>query len=228
MGRLGRIARRVLAYALAFYVGAPITAALIFAVVPPPATPLMVARLLEGEGWSRDWVPLEAISPSLVAAVIAAEDNLFCAHRGFDWESMEDALSDIERGRRVRGASTISMQTAKNLFLWPDSSVLRKLLEPYPTLVLELLWSKRRIIEVYLNVAEWAPGVYGAAAAARHHFGKEPADLSRREAALLAVVLPNPLKFSAGKPSDYVRQRASVIMRRMSQLDGLLGCVIPS
>jgi monofunctional biosynthetic peptidoglycan transglycosylase len=226
MRRIVRLARRVLAYGLAFYVGAPIAAALIFAIVPPPATPLMVARLFEGEGWRRSWVSLEAISPNLVKAVIAAEDNLYCAHRGFDWVSMEDAIRDIERGGRVRGASTISMQTAKNLFLWPDSSVLRKVLEPYPTLVLELLWSKRRIIEVYLNVAEWAPGVYGAAAAARHHFAKEPADLTRREAALLAVVLPNPRRFSAGKPSGYVQGRANIIQRRVGQLDGLWGCVL--
>jgi monofunctional biosynthetic peptidoglycan transglycosylase len=217
----------VLAYGLAFYVGAPIAAALIFAVVPPPATPLMVVRLVEGEDWRQDWVPLEAISPNLVKAVIAAEDNLFCAHRGFDWESMEEAIRDIERGKRVRGASTISMQTAKNLFLWPDSSMLRKVLEPYPTLVLELLWSKRRIMEIYLNVAEWAPGVYGAAAAARHHFGKEPIDLSRREAALLAVVLPNPRGFSAGRPSGYVQGRAGVIQRRVGQLGNLVGCVLP-
>ena len=227
MGKFARLARRVMVWAALTYILAPVVAALIFALAPPPVTPLMVLRVLEGEGLKRDWVAFDGISPRLAMAVIAAEDNLFCTHQGFDWASIQDAYDDFMAGRRTRGASTISMQTAKNLFLWPDSSIARKLLEPYPTLVLELVWSKRRILEVYLNVAEWAPGVYGAEAASRIHFGKPASELSRREASLLAAVLPNPRRFSASSPSDYVAGRAATIRRRMDQLGELTDCVVP-
>ncbi|MGH6718353.1 MAG: transglycosylase domain-containing protein, partial [Alphaproteobacteria bacterium] len=169
MRRIARLLRRILRWAIVAYVGIPLAAGLVYAIVPVPITPLMVLRLVEGEALKKTWVPLEAISPRLVAAVIAGEDNRFCQHRGIDWASLVDAIRDFRAGRRTRGASTITMQTAKNLFLWPASNLARKVLEPYPTLVLELLWSKRRIIEVYLNVAEWGPGVYGAAAAAVEH-----------------------------------------------------------
>lgn len=225
MKRIVRFARRIALWAAAAYIGIPIMGALVFAIVPPPITPLMIVRLIEGEGLRRSWVPIQAISPRLAAAVIAAEDNLFCRHDGFDWASIEDAIEDFRIGRRTRGASTISMQAAKNLFLWPDSGFVRKALEPYPTLVLELVWSKRRILEVYLNVVEWAPGVYGARAAAETHFGKSPADLGRREAALLAAVLPNPRRFDAGRPSAYIAERAAIIAKRMGQLGDLLDCV---
>lgn len=225
-GRIARLARRVLVWAAVTYVVAPVAAALVFALVPPPITPLMILRLAQGEGLQRDWVRFDQISPHLAASVIAAEDNLFCSHNGFDWDSMREAIDDALAGKRTRGASTISMQTAKNLFLWPDSSIVRKVLEPYPTLVLELVWSKRRIIEVYLNVAEWAPGVYGAEAAARVHFGKPASELGRREAALLAAVLPNPRKLSASAPSDYVAGRAATIRKRVGQLGDLTACVV--
>ena len=151
----------------------------LYRVVPPPATPLMLLRAAQGYGMTKTWRPLDEISPNLVRAVIAGEDARFCQHHGFDWEAIEAAWERYERGGgRLVGASTISMQTAKNLFLWPGRDWLRKGLEAWFTAWIELFWSKRRIIEVYLNVVEWGPGIYGAEAAARHYFGKPAASLT--------------------------------------------------
>lgn len=197
----------------------------LYAVVPPPGTPLMLLRLAEGEGLNRDWVPLEAIAPALPRAVIAAEDNLFCEHWGFDLDSLADAADDWAAGRGMRGASTLSMQTSKNLLLWPGRTLLRKGLEAYATLWLEGLLSKPRILELYLNIAEWGPGLYGAEAAAQHHFGVPASALTRRQAALLAASLPNPRWRDAGQPSPALRRQAAVIDRRVSQLGPLLSCV---
>jgi monofunctional biosynthetic peptidoglycan transglycosylase len=216
--------RAAITAALLLAAGPPLVL-LAYRVVPPPVTPLMVIRHFEGEGLRRDWADLDKISPRLRAAVIAAEDNLFCRHRGFDVDALQDAYEDWESGERVRGASTISMQTSKNLLLWPGRSIIRKGLEAYVTAWLELLWTKRRILEVYLNVAEWGPGLYGAEAAARHHFNTSAARLSRRQAALLAAVLPNPREWSAGRPGPYVQRRATALERRMGQLGPLLTCV---
>lgn len=201
--------------------------AVLYRIVPPPATPLMLIRALGGSGLSRDWEPLERISPALAEAVIASEDTGFCGHGGFDWAAIEDAFEDNEEGKRLRGGSTISQQTAKNAFLWPDRSWTRKGAETWFTLLIESLWSKRRILEVYLNIVEWDDGVYGAEAAARHHFHKSAAALTRREAALLAVVLPNPRNWSPSRPGSYVARRAGVIERRMAVVrrDGLADCV---
>ncbi|MCM8737248.1 monofunctional biosynthetic peptidoglycan transglycosylase [Azospirillum sp. A1-3] len=201
--------------------------AVLYRIVPPPATPLMLIRALGGSGLSRDWEPLERISPALAEAVIASEDTGFCGHGGFDWAAIEDAFEDNEEGKRLRGGSTISQQTAKNAFLWPDRSWTRKGAETWFTLLIESLWSKRRILEVYLNIVEWDDGVYGAEAAARHHFHKSAAALTRREAALLAVVLPNPRNWSPSRPGPYVARRAGVIERRMAVVrrDGLADCV---
>ena len=225
--KLGRLARRAVLWLVAAYVAIPLAGGLVYSIVPVPITPLMVIRLFEGEGLRKHWVPLGSISPRLVASVIAGEDNLFCEHHGIDWASLEDAMRDFRAGKRTRGASTITMQTAKNLFLWPASDFARKVLEPYPTLVLELLWSKRRIVEVYLNVVEFGHGVYGAAAAAEAHFGKTPDKLTRRQAALLAAVLPNPRRFDARRPSSYVAKRAGIIARRVGQLGPLVDCALP-
>lgn len=203
----------------------PLTLTAVMRVVPPLATPLMLLRLFDGVGISKDWEPAEDISRHLPLAIVAAEDNRFCEHRGFDVEAIQKALEEAREGGRMRGASTISMQTAKNLYLWPGRNFVRKGLEAYLTLYIEALWPKSRIIEVYMNIAEWAPGVYGAEAAARHHFGKSAADLTSREAALLAAVLPNPREWSAGKPGNYVAGRASTIQRRVNQLGPLLDCV---
>lgn len=218
--------RRWLAAAALLIVLGPPTAVLVYGVVPPPATPLMLIRLTEGAGIDRDWVPIDRISPHLRAAVIAAEDNRFCEHRGFDWSALRDAYDGYRSGGTLRGGSTISMQTAKNAFLWPGRTLLRKGIEAWFTTLIELQWSKRRILEVYLNVAEWGPGIYGAESAARIHFGKAAADLTRREAALLAAVLPNPIRWSASKPTAYISRRANTIARRIDQLGPLLDCAV--
>jgi monofunctional biosynthetic peptidoglycan transglycosylase len=184
----------------------------------PPATPLMLIRLVGGAGIDKDWVALSRISPNLVRAAMAGEDSKFCQHRGFDWEAIDNAWRQYQRGRFILGASTISMQTAKNLFLWPGRSWWRKGIEVYFTLLLELTWSKRRIMETYLNIVEWGPGIYGAEAAARYHFHKSAADLTPEEAARLAAVLPNPRRWSASRPTGYILERAGVIRARMPEV----------
>lgn len=203
----------------------PVTFILIFRVVPPPFTPLMVIRLVEGQGLERAWTPIESVSPYVVPAVLAAEDSRFCQHSGVDWHEFRQALADwLDRGR-LRGASTVSMQTAKNVFLWPGRSLFRKGLEAYLTALIEWLWPKQRIVEVYLNVAEWGPGIYGIEAAAWHHFGKPAFALTARESALLAAVLPNPRRWSAGQPSSYIRGRAATIQVRARIIAPLLDCL---
>jgi monofunctional biosynthetic peptidoglycan transglycosylase len=187
---------------------------LVYRVVPAPLTPLMVLRSIEGEGMVKDWVDYEAISPNLRRAVIASEDARFCTHHGFDWTEIDAALSDYQSGDRLRGASTITQQTAKNLFLWPGGW-LRKIVEIYPTVLLELLWPKRRILETYLNIVEWGPGLYGAEAASRDYFARPARQLSAPEAALMAAVLPNPRRWSPAKPTEYIRSRAATILARM-------------
>jgi monofunctional biosynthetic peptidoglycan transglycosylase len=193
--------------------------------LPPPITPLMLIRLAEGEGLQKHWQPLAQIAPALAEAVVASEDNRFCAHWGVDWPALRGEIDAWLAGEPARGASTITMQTAKNLFLWPDRSVARKALEAPLTLQIELLWPKRRIIEVYLNVVEFGPGIYGAEAAAQSYFGKPAAALSLREAALLAAVLPHPRSSSPARPSAYLEDRARTIRGRIDQLGPMLDCV---
>jgi monofunctional biosynthetic peptidoglycan transglycosylase len=200
--------------------------------VAPPPTFLMVSRAIEGEGLSYRWRSLDDISPRLVQAVIASEDSTFCAHRGFDMKSIERALKANARAEkrgtgRIRGGSTISQQTAKNVFLWPGRDWIRKGLEAGYTVAIETVWGKRRIMEVYLNVAEWAPGVYGAEAAAQHWFGKSADALTAREAARLAAILPSPRRYSASSPGPYVRRRTSRIQAAMGTVreQGLAVCV---
>ncbi len=183
--------------------------------VPPLVTPLMLLRVFDGAGIHKSWRPLAEISPNLVRAAMAAEDAKFCSHDGFDWKAIEEDWQRNQRGGQLLGASTISMQTAKNLFLWPDRSWPRKGLEVYFTLLIELAWPKRRIMELYLNEVEWAPGVYGAEAAAQYHFKTSAAELSAAEAARLAAVLPNPRRWSASRPSAYIVGRAGIIHARM-------------
>ncbi|WP_372707227.1 monofunctional biosynthetic peptidoglycan transglycosylase [Brevundimonas sp.] len=200
----------------------------VYRFVPPPITWLMTTRLIEGEGRDYRWRSLDDISPRLVQAVIASEDSTFCAHRGFDMKAIEKALNANERGGRVRGGSTISQQTAKNVFLWPSRDWIRKGLEAGYTVLIEATWGKRRIMEVYLNVAEWAPGVYGAEAAAQHWFGKSARNLTAREAARLAAILPSPRRYDAVSPGPYVRRRASRVQAAMGTVrnDGLAACVL--
>ena len=200
--------------------------------LPVPATFLMATRLIDGEGWDYRWRSLDRMSPRLVEAVIASEDSTFCAHRGFDMEAIERALkanarSEKRGSARIRGGSTISQQTAKNAFLWPGRDWIRKGLEAGYTVAIETVWGTRRIMEVYLNVAEWAPGVYGAEAASRHWFGKSADDLTAREAARLAAILPSPRRYSAASPGPYVRRRTARIQAAMGTVrsDGLAACV---
>lgn len=221
-----RLLRLLMALAVAL-VAFSVGWAALYRVVPVPATPLMLIRAAGGSGLAHDWVPMSQISPHLARAVIASEDTLFCGHGGFDWAAIEGAFEDNEEGRRLRGGSTISQQTAKNAFLWPDRSWTRKGIEAWFTLLIETLWPKSRILEVYLNSVEWDDGVYGAEAAARHHFKKPASALTRREAALLAIVLPNPRNWSPNPPGNYVARRAGIIERRMAvvERDGLADCV---
>ena len=220
-GRIRRLLFKVLLVALL----APPALLLAYRFLPPPVTPLMLIRLAEGEGLEKRWRPLEEIAPALAEAVVAAEDNRFCAHWGVDWPALQGEVEAWLAGEPARGASTITMQTAKNLFLWPDRSLVRKALEAPLTLQLELLWPKRRIVEVYLNVVEFGPGIYGAEAAAQSYFGKPAAGLSRREAALLAAVLPHPRSSSPARPSAYLEDRARTIRGRIDQLGPMLDCL---
>ena len=180
---------------------------LAYAVLPVPTTPYILGERARLGSVARDWVPMEAISMNLARAVVAAEDANFCLHWGFDMEAIRAAIAE----GADRGGSTISQQTVKNAFLWHGRSWLRKALEAAITPVVELIWSKSRVLEVYLNIAEFAPGVFGAEAAARHHFGVAAADLTPRQAALLAAVLPNPRERSASAPSQAVTRRAGAI-----------------
>jgi len=197
---------------------APAAVLLLYRVVPPPFTPLMIIRYGQGEAIDKEWRGLDAIAPALPRSVIAAEDNLFCRHMGFDREALKTQIETAQAGGTPRGASTISMQLAKNLFLWPDRSLLRKGLEFWLTPYVEVLLPKQRILELYLNVVEWGPGIYGAQAAAQAHFGVDAASLSDEQAALLAAVLPNPREWIAGDAGDYVRTRAAIYRQRVNQL----------
>jgi monofunctional glycosyltransferase len=188
----------------------------------PPST-LMLGRWLIGRPVDRVAVPFSAISPNLVNAVIASEDQRFCLHRGVDWDALTEVVDDDEGPSR--GASTLSMQTAKNVFLWPGRSYLRKAMEIPLAMALDVLWGKRRMLEIYLNVAEWGDGVYGAESAARHWFGKDARDLTRREAALLAVALPNPIRRNPRRPGPGLRQLAGRIEGRMPGMAALTGCL---
>lgn len=222
--RTGRWRRRFL-WALGIVLLAPLLVLAVYRVVPPPGTPLMLVRLAEGEELRYRWVPLKAMVPSLPQLVVAAEDNLFCRHWGFDLKALEEQVSSALEGEETRGASTISMQVAKNLFLWPGRSVIRKGLEAWLTPYVELMLPKRRILEIYLNIAEWGPGIYGAEAAAQTHFRVPASRLTPQQAAQLAAVLPNPRRWSAATPTAYIQGRAQIYRQRVPQLGpDYLGC----
>lgn len=210
----------------------PIGGVVLHRFVPPLFTILMVQQAVAGQGMDYRWRSLDHISPRLVEAVIAAEDARFCQHHGFDVEAIQKAMEANERAEqrgsdKRRGASTISQQTAKNVFLWPSRDWVRKGLEVGYTGLIEAVWGKRRIMEMYLNVAEWAPGVYGAEAASHHWFNKSAENLSAREAARLAAILPSPRRYRAADPGPYVRRRASRIQAAMGTVrqQGLDACV---
>jgi monofunctional biosynthetic peptidoglycan transglycosylase len=208
---------------------AGLTACLLFSLAPvivlrwvtPPTSAVMLQRILvEGHEIDYQWVPLSQITPQAALAVIAAEDQKFPDHWGFDLQAILDAVEHNARGRRLRGASTLTQQVARNLFLWQGRSYLRKGLEAWFTLLLELSWPKQRILEVYLNIAETGPQTFGIQAAAKRYFGQAAGSLTREQAALIAAVLPNPLRFHADRPSAYVLSRRDHILQQMSQLGG--------
>ena len=193
--------------------------------IPPPTSAFMmekrIASFFRGEPQRvirYRWIGWESISPQMRLAVVAAEDQKFPHHWGFDFESIADAVQHEGPRGRLRGASTITQQVARNLFLWPGRSYVRKGLEAYLTVLLELLWPKRRILEIYLNIVEFGDGVYGVSAATQSFFGKRPSELQTQEAALLAAVLPNPARLHVRNPSAYVRERAGWIEEQMTQL----------
>lgn len=200
----------------------PIIGVAVFKWVPVPATPLMVIRYFEKKEakeetvWKHDWVPIEEISKNLQLAVICSEDQNFLKHNGFDMKAIEKAFDNNQKGKRVRGASTISQQVAKNVFLWPQRSWARKGMETYVTFWIELIWSKERIMEVYLNSIEMGNGIYGAEAASQYWFKKSASKLSKSEAAAIAAILPRPLKYRANPPTNYIAGRKLWIMKQMS------------
>ncbi|WP_085535724.1 monofunctional biosynthetic peptidoglycan transglycosylase [Massilibacteroides vaginae] len=201
-----------------------ILAVVVYKYIPVYYTPLMFIRLYEQKKEGKEltlkhhWVPLSQIAQPLVQAVVASEDNLFLEHDGFDVEQIQKAREEAERGKRVRGASTISQQTAKNVFLWPAQSYIRKGIEVYFTLLIEWIWGKERIMEVYLNSIEMGNGIYGAEAVANLHFDKQAYQLTQSEAALIAASLPNPRRFNSAKPSVYMQKRQSTIISLMGKM----------
>lgn len=210
--------------ALLWFFGISIFLVILFKWVPVPFTPLMVTRIIENKMdgkdaiFSHDWESLEHISPNLQKAVIASEDGLFLKHHGFDFEAMKKAFENNNKGRKLKGGSTISQQTAKNIFLWQGRSYIRKGLEAYFTVLIEVIWGKERIMEVYLNSIEMGNGIYGAEAAAQHWYRKSASNLSPREAAGIAAILPNPRKFKASNSSAYINKRKGKITRVMRQI----------
>jgi len=216
---LGRTLWSILLIVVILVLALPIIVVATYRLVQPPVTPLMLLRAAAGAPIRYRSVSLAHISPWLARAVIASEDARFCTHHGFDYEEIGAALERFRAGGKLRGASTISQQTAKNILLWPGGGLLRKGIEAYVTELLELGWPKSRILEVYLNVVEWGDGVYGAEQAAQTHFHKPAAALTRREAALLAAILPNPRILSAERPTRYIEERVAAIEARMSQVE---------
>lgn len=214
-----RLLRRLLLWPLGIALAYWLFALTAYRFIDPPLTPLMLLRSVErGALIEHRSVALADISPALVRAVIAAEDSRFCRHHGIDFDAVGDALADYERRGRLRGASTITMQVARNIFLWNGGGALRKALEAPLALLLDAAWPKRRIIEVYFNIAEWGDGVFGAEAAAQLYFRKPARGLSAREAARLASVLPNPIRWHAARPTPYLNQRTAIIQVRLAQV----------
>ncbi|HET9835427.1 MAG TPA: monofunctional biosynthetic peptidoglycan transglycosylase [Rhodanobacteraceae bacterium] len=225
--RWKRIARRCLYVLLALFLLTWLPV-LLLRFLPPPTSAFMVERSIgaavRGDHDFRlrhHWVPWSRIAPVAPLAMVASEDQKFPFHHGFDLESIHDAIDDADRGERLRGASTISQQTAKNLFLWNGRSFVRKGIEAYFTVLIEATWPKRRILEVYANIAEFGNGIYGVEAASQAFFGEHASQLSAHQAALLAAVLPDPRRLHADRPSPYVQRRATWIERQMAQLGGV-------
>lgn len=205
-----------------WFIGLSILSVIVFGWVPIPITPLMMTRALENKFdgkdmvCSHDWVPIEQISKNLQKAVIASEDANFLHHHGFDFNAIQKAMKNNEKGKKLKGGSTISQQTAKNVFLWQGRSYFRKALEAYFTVLIEVFWSKERIMEVYLNSIEMGDGVYGAEAAAKYWYRKPAENLTKIEAAGIAAILPNPRKFTATNSSAYINRKKGRIVKHMN------------
>lgn len=205
-----------------WFLGISVFFVILFKFVPVPFTPLMAVRAMEQKEagkemtCSHDWVPLEDISKNLQKAVIASEDGTFLSHNGFDFTAMQKAFKNNSKGKKLKGGSTISQQTAKNVFLWQGRSYLRKALEAYFTVLIEIFWGKERIMEVYLNSIEMGDGVYGVEAASEHWYKKSASSVSKKEAAGIAAILPNPRKFKASNSSSYIERRKGRIMKHMN------------
>ena len=197
----------------------------VYRFVNPPFSALMVLQWASGTSINQQWVPLESMSPNLMRAVIASEDGRFCSHLGIDFAELAAAIKRAPGGT-PRGASTITMQVAKNLFLWPAKSYVRKVIEVPLTYAIELFWPKRRILEVYLNIAEWGPGIFGSEAASQAHFGQSADGLSARQGAQLAVALPNPFTRNPGDPGPWASRRASLIQRLAARAPEEASCVV--
>lgn len=207
--------------AILWFFAISIVLVILFRWIPIPYTPLMAIRAIENKSagkemvLSHDWVPIEEISPNIQKAVIASEDGTFLTHYGFDFSAIQKAVKNNSKGKRLKGGSTISQQTAKNIFLWQGRSYLRKGLEAYFTVLIEIFWSKERIMEVYLNSIEMGDGVYGIEAASQHWYRKSANDLTKFEAAGIAAILPNPRKYKATNSSSYIERRKSRIVKHM-------------
>lgn len=228
------IIKQILLWVFIGFFASSIGMVLLYKVMPVYVTPLMVIRLFQqhskGESLKlhHHWVPMERISSNLPLAVVSSEDQLFLSHHGFDLKQIENAAFDRIEGRRKRGGSTISQQTAKNVFLWPTSSWIRKGFEAYFTVLIEFAWGKERIMEVYLNSIEMGDGIYGADAVARCHFHTNAANLSRGECALIAATLPNPLRFNSAAPSPYIKKRKATILKEMRYMEPRIASLLKS
>ena len=228
MGRfVRRLLRNLLLALFLVLVAGPVVAVILYRFIPPPVSRLMVIRAVEGRGLDHRWRSMDKISPTLPRTLIAAEDAKFCEHRGFDFEALQKAYENNESGRKIRGGSTISQQTAKNVFLWPGRSYVRKGLEAWFTVLIETFWGKRRIMEVYMNSIEYGSGIYGAEAAAQRYFGVGADKLTQAQSARLAAILPSPLKWKVIKPGKYVAKRSKKIGKASGAVrrDGLADCL---
>ena len=221
---MGSRVLRFIVMAVVWFLIASVGLVIFYKFVPPPVTATMI---LDGNGITKDWEPLSWIDRNMVSAAIAGEDGKFCLHNGFDYEAIEKAIQRNAKGGRIRGGSTISQQTAKNVFLWQGGGYFRKGLEAWFTLLIESVWGKRRIMEVYLNVAETGIGTYGVEAGAQRYFRHSAARLTRNEAARIAAVLPLPKERAAVSPSGFTRRYGNTIAARIGSVrrDGLDGCV---
>lgn len=219
---------KVLRYAgiaVVIFLAAPYVLMVAYRFINPPISAMMLRNALLGRGLDQTWVDFQDISPDLARAVVIAEDAAFCRHSGVDWNAIGEALDTLEEGDKPRGASTLPMQTAKNLFLWPEQSYLRKALEVPLAYFMSLVWPKQRVVEIYLNIAEWGPGIYGAEAAARYHFGVPAASLNQSEAALLAAALPSPRKRNASNPTARMLSIANRIQTRVTREAADAACI---